>query len=524
MSKPVNFLVSFRGRLMLLMTAFLLLTVVLVIVLDRWAEKRVRAEVLDQNELVKQIVGTSLGGFAESLSMALKNLNTEQYLYEQIAAGGLPANIKHVIVADQAGRVADSTDQVLIKKHVFVPTTPVAQNRFGDPVGDESDFSGEQINTYYLPFTTAKGLYWIVIVEQRQAVMNEIQDSSQRLADRTRMLSFVRIAGTTGFLSIALIVAVAAGWQFTRPIKELSEAARKVASGQLDFHLEAKRRDELGQLSFTFNEMIDGLKTKREIEEKLNQSERAAVIGRMTQSIAHDIRNPLNVLKLTLGHFAAKLKPEGQAAGNQFISLVSTMKDEIGRLEGLVNDLLDYGRPGPVSQEVFDMREVLKDSLSGVTAQAEEQSVEVFLELEDTPALVQGDIRRIQSSISNIVVNAVQAMQAGGTLKALLRRRDSVVVVSISDTGKGITDEHLNKIFEPYFSTKQSGFGLGLAVAKKVVEEHGGSIRVESRIGEGTTFTIKLPASDENLFGNKDEARTMPAQADRPAMPRRDKL
>lgn len=486
---------SFRGRLMLLMTAFLLLTVLLVFVLDKWAQKRVSDEAREQNERVKEIVGDSLGGFSEAFSMALKNLSTEQYLYEQIAPGELPANIKHVVIAEQDGTIADSTDRELVHQRFKVPSIAVAQNQLGDPVGDESNFPGEQINTYYLPFTTAKGLYWIVIVEQRQAVIDEIQELSQRLASRTRNLSFVRVAGTTGFLSIALIVAVAAGWQFTRPIKELAEAARKVAAGQLDFRVETIRDDELGQLSFTFNEMIDGLRAKREIEERLHQTERAAVIGRMTQAIAHDIRNPLNVLKLTLGHLGAKFTPQTESTANQFSALVATMKEEVGRLESLVTDLLDYTRPAPVSRAVFDVRDLLKESLSGVRAQAEEQNVELYVEQEDTPTLVLGDARRIKSSISNIVVNAVQAMPGGGTLSALLRRQAGLVEVRISDTGKGISNEHLDKIFEPYFSTKQTGFGLGLAVAKKVAEEHGGSITVESRDGEGTTFTLVLPAA-----------------------------
>ena len=499
MSEPMKLFKSFRGRLMFLMTSFLLLTVVLVLGLDRWAQRRVNAEVRSQNERVKEIVGDSLGAFAESLSMALQNLNTEEYLYNRIAPGELPPDIKHIVVTEADGKIGDSTDRDLVDKRIVVPTNAIAQSKLGDPVGDESEFSGEQINTYYLPITTAKGLYWIVIVEQRQAVIDEIQDSSQTLADQTRNLSQVRIAATSGLLSVALAVAVIVGWRFTQPIGELAEAARKVAAGRLDFRVTTTRRDELGQLSFTFNEMIDGLKAKREIEERLHQAERAAVIGRMTQAIAHDIRNPLNVLKLTLGHFAAKMKPEAERAASQFSSLVATMKDEIGRLEGLVNDLLDYSRPGPVSREVFDMRELLKESISAVSTQAEEQTIQVRFQQDDTPALVLGDMRRIQSSISNIVVNAMQAMQGGGALTAVLRTRDSSVEVSISDTGKGISAEHLSKIFEPYFSTKQTGFGLGLAVAKKVVEEHGGTISVESRVEEGTTFKIKLPAANQKF-------------------------
>lgn len=146
MSEPMKLFKSFRGRLMLLMTAFLLLTVVLVLGLDRWAQKRVSVEVRNQNERVKEIVGVSLGAFAESLSMALQNLNTEEYLYNRIAPGELPPDIKHIVVAEKDGKVADSTDRDLVHKRILVPTRAVAQNQLGDIRRLQSSISNIVVN------------------------------------------------------------------------------------------------------------------------------------------------------------------------------------------------------------------------------------------------------------------------------------------------------------------------------------------------------------------------------------------
>jgi len=128
-------------------------------------------------------------------------------------------------------------------------------------------------------------------------------------------------------------------------------------------------------------------------------------------------------------------------------------------------------------------------------AQADIQGVEISLEQEDEPTRVVGDAERLKSCLSNLAINALQAMPAGGKLIARVHRIQAQVELTISDTGIGISQESLSKIFEPYFSTKQSGFGLGLAVTKKIIEDHHGSIDVQSEINRGTKFTVRLPAA-----------------------------
>ncbi|HLG14617.1 MAG TPA: ATP-binding protein [Blastocatellia bacterium] len=490
----IRFLLTFRARLMLLLTSFLLLTIVLVLALDKWAQKRADDEVARQSAQVREAFNTSFGDFAEAVKLALQRFNTEKYLYQEVPE--LPPTVQHIIVADQNGMVVDSDVREVVDKQITVPAqlhgTSAAQNL--DPVEGEVQIHGGLIRTYNIPLTTAKGPYWVVIVMQQQAIINQIDTSSQMLASRNRQLSNYRLGATAGLLILALAIAVIIGWRFTRPINQLAGAAHRVAAGDLDFRVPVTRPDEIGKLASTFNEMIDGLRSKRELEEKLNQAERAAVIGRLTQAVAHEIRNPLNVINLSIDHVGSKFAPEDETRRRQLDKILASIKDEVARLKRLVNDLLNYGRPAQLGIGTVELRALVEETLALVRPQADEQHVRVSLEADGSPAEVRGDRERLKSCVSNLAINALQAMPGGGELIARVRRSDGAVELSISDTGVGISEEALSKVFEPYFSTKQTGFGLGLAVTKKIVEDHRGSIEVRSHLSRGTTFTVKLPS------------------------------
>jgi signal transduction histidine kinase len=310
-------------------------------------------------------------------------------------------------------------------------------------------------------------------------------------------LSDYRLWATSGLLLLALAIAVVIGWRFTRPIKQLASAARRVAAGSLDFKVKIRRADEVGQLAHTFNEMIAGLKSKRQLEEKLNHSERSAVIGRLTAAVAHEIRNPLNVINLSIDHVSTKFAPADPNERMQFTRILSSVKDEIARLKHLVSDLLNYGRPAQLAVRVIDLRELVQETMALIRPQAEAQSVTLEVEEDQSPVEVLGDRERLKSCLSNITINALQAMPGGGCLIAQVHRHDGFVEVNLRDNGVGISQDAISKIFEPYFSTKQSGFGLGLAVTKKIVEEHHGSIEVTSEVNRGTTFSMRIPAAED---------------------------
>lgn len=498
MSDNVKFFMSFRVRLMLLLTSFLLLTIVLVLALDQWAQRRAAEEVAQQSEQVKDAVNNGFSDIVEAFGLAIHNLNSDQYLYKQIQEGKvtLPQTVEHIIVADQYGKVSDTTLEELKDKTISVPDTEAIQKYSGDPVEGELQLHGELSKTYDVPITSAKGLYWIVIVTNPQSVFSKIDDASQQLANRSRDLSNVRLLATTGLLMLALAMVVIVGWSFTTPIQKLARSAQRVASGDLDFKVDIERRDEVGQLASTFNEMIDGLKSKRELEDKLNNAERQAAIGRLTQAVAHEIRNPLNVINLSIDHVATRYAPEDEKRREQFSRILLSIRDEVARLKRLLSDLLNYGRPPRLAMETVDLSKLVDDTIDLIRPQADEQGVQVSVERDRGPAEVRGDRERLKSCISNIAINALQAMPNGGTLRTHINQVNGSVEVTISDTGVGIAEDALGKVFEPYFSTKQAGFGLGLAVTKAVVEEHKGSIEVKSQPQLGTTFIVRLPSAD----------------------------
>jgi len=499
MSDRVRFFMSFRARLMLLLTSFLLLTIVVVLALDNWTRKRANEEVEVQSEEVKNAVKEGFSDFAVAIGIAIENLSSERYLYKQIEAGEveLPRTVEHIIVADKDGKVSDTTWRELDGGHINVPDQEVIDEGPVDPVEGNVQIHGGTSKTYSIPFTSSKGLYWIVIVTKQGAIINKIDDATRTLTDKSRELSNIRLLATGGLLVMALAIAVMIGWRFTQPIQEMARAARRVAAGNLDFRVDVDRRDEVGQLATTFNEMIDGLRSKRELEEKLNQAERSAAIGRLTQSVAHEIRNPLNVINLSIDHVGSKYAPDDEPRRTQLNRILSTIKDEVERLKRLVNDLLNYGRPPRLAVENVDINKLFEETMALIRPQAEEQRVQVTVEEDGLAVEVRGDRERLKSCLSNIAINALQAMPNGGKLSARITKSNGLVEVSISDTGVGITEEALSKIFEPYFSTKQTGFGLGLAVTKAIIEEHQGSIAVASTPGAGTTFTVKLPAATD---------------------------
>ena len=350
-------------------------------------------------------------------------------------------------------------------------------NRFPDPTS--------QGEAHALPLDTSQGRWYVMVL-----LKSDKSEAAWRAAQPLLV--------TLGVLSISTLITFWLVWRFTRPIANLSNSARRVAKGDLCVRVPGEdRTDEMGELARNFNEMTAELEKSKELEEQLQQAEKSAVIGRLGSAIAHEIKNPLNYINLTLDHLRSKFAPVETDDRAKFEKLTSQLKAEVARINGQINDFLNYSRPARADLKPVEARQVVEDSLRLVEAQAEENNIRISVVEHENVPQVMADPEVLRSVFNNLFINAVQAMGGGGgKLSVKISPENGFVRFEVADTGGGIPEENLSKIFEPYFSTKETGTGLGLAIAQKIVDVHHGTIRVESTVNDGTKFVVQLPKAN----------------------------
>jgi len=270
-----------------------------------------------------------------------------------------------------------------------------------------------------------------------------------------------------------------------------------VAAGDLSARVPAAGSDELGALARTFNEMVERLGESRALEERLRVAERSTAMGRFASALAHEIRNPLNSISLTIDHLRTRLAPEGEAQQAEFQTLTSTLKAEVRRLNRLVGDFLSSGQPARLDPRPCDVGAVVHETATLVQHKARDQAIRVDVDVAVGLPTTLADPELLKTCFLNLVLNAFEAMPSGGRLGLAARPEGGAdareIAVLISDTGVGMSPEAAASAFEPYFSTKEAGVGLGLALVSRIVEGHGGSIALDSTPGEGTSVRILLP-------------------------------
>jgi two-component system, NtrC family, sensor histidine kinase PilS len=240
------------------------------------------------------------------------------------------------------------------------------------------------------------------------------------------------------------------------------------------------------------------LSTIKQMEQRMRQADRLAAVGRLSANMAHEIRNPLASISGAVEALARDLPPDHTRS-----QLVEIVLRESARLNQIVGDFLEYARPAPMAPIEINMAEILDEVLLLIEHRTLPANLKVAREYGDALP-TRADPQRLRQAVWNLCLNAVQAMPEGGELRVgarPLRERGGRLQISITDTGQGIADGDLPHIFEPFFSTKPEGSGIGLALVYRVVEEHGGSIEVRSRVGEGTTFILTLPAPESAARG-----------------------
>jgi len=229
----------------------------------------------------------------------------------------------------------------------------------------------------------------------------------------------------------------------------------------------------------------------RETQEQLVRSEKLAAIGQLAGGVGHELRNPLGAIKNAVYYIRGKVAQNELAQKEPRVTeFLDIMDDEINSSDKIINDLLGFSRVGKPSVSSTRIEKVIDDALSHVPSL---ENIELVKRLDTDLPEVEVDTEQIRQVLVNILVNAAQAMPEGGELTIGTGQRDKFLEVEITDSGCGISQEAIGKIFDPLFTTKAKGIGLGLAVCRSIIERHEGSIDVKSEVGKGTTFTIRLP-------------------------------
>jgi signal transduction histidine kinase len=301
-----------------------------------------------------------------------------------------------------------------------------------------------------------------------------------------------------GGILLAILLSSWAAARVTHPVEQLAHAAQEVAAGNWNARVDVLGDDELGQLADSFNRMTTELLGQKE---RLMQAERVAAWRELARRLAHELKNPLFPLQLTVENLVRARQQTPEQFEEVFRESSRTLLAEIANLKAIIGRFSEFSKmPQPQLQRV-QVNEVIRGAVQLFQAQLEapgRAKISCDLQLDPHLGAISADAELLHRAISNLVLNAMDAMPQGGTLTLRTRDYGGHVVIEVVDTGAGLTPEECERIFTPYYTSKEHGTGLGLAIVQSVVSDHGGRIHAQSSPGRGTTFVIELPRNAES--------------------------
>jgi two-component system nitrogen regulation sensor histidine kinase NtrY len=311
---------------------------------------------------------------------------------------------------------------------------------------------------------------------------------------RSQIRSAALLAAGAGLI-LAILLSSWAATRVTRPVEELARAAREVAVGNWNTTVKVKTEDEIGELAESFNRMTRDLLDHRE---RLVQAERVAAWRELARRLAHELKNPLFPLQLTVENLLRARDQGQQQFDETFRESSATLLAEISNLKNIIGRFSDFSKmPQPHFQSV-DLRELCESAIKLHQAQLTKAGISCNLELSPGNTIA-ADPELLHRALSNIILNAIEAMPDGGTINLRGNCHQDSVRIEVADTGSGLAPEQSAQLFTPYYTSKPHGTGLGLPIVQSIVSDHGGRISAVSEPGRGTTFIIELPANRDKL-------------------------
>ena len=374
--------------------------------------------------------------------------------------------------------------------------------------------------------------------EGKQGIFaNEMLLEAIRISDKQIKYSYVMILTVVGVTMLfGIVLTIFIPRMITKPIQSLFNAAESVAGGDYSVRLrDVKTSSEISTLVRAFNNMIDNIEKKsgelqnkneeimnllettrrfnelleyeiaqatREVEEKhweLMKAEKLAAIGELATGVAHEVRNPLSGIGLAL----ELMKDETE--NEEHKQTIRDILNEISRLERIVKGLFQLGHPKSIQLIECTPNDIVERALNLVSMKAKEKGVTIRKDLACGGSFFV-DHEQIEQVILNLLINGIEATGGSGEVRVETKCSNGSVEISVSDTGCGVPDEEMDKILQPFYSTKERGTGLGLAISSRIVEAHKGKLHITSRVGEGSTFVVEIPNDLNVELGTADQA------------------
>lgn len=288
--------------------------------------------------------------------------------------------------------------------------------------------------------------------------------------------------------------------RITRPLNALMDGVRRVGSGDMRFSIPEIGNDEVSELAGSFNRMTEALARRddelRKNQEQIVQSGKLAAIGELAAGVAHEIGNPLAAVSGYIQLLRA------QNPGEQSAHYLDMMEKEVGFIDTTIRELIEFARPDSEERETVDLNETAEEALRILSFHKSSGDVKIVRKLSEKGASTVGSRKEVMQAALNVALNAVQAMPGGGTMEFVVAAAgehtgvpEGRTGILVSDTGPGIPEESMRRIFDPFYTTKPGGTGLGLSITYRIVERHSGKMTVENRPGGGVTFKLLFPAA-----------------------------
>ena len=469
------------AKLVIIMLTLLIIAVFILFTLNQ----------LSQNDLVQEIQESSTE-VSKAIQMSVEDLtsadDTQTSRLTEYMKQARTKGINEINIINNEGEIIDSSDPAKVGKKRDVHK--MEKGLKATPGRRSTTTTGSSLKPYNLTVP--------IIVGDEQLGFIQINMLLDNIRDIQHANFLRRLLGTIMVFLFGITLSLFLARRYTNPIHRLVDGVKKVAAGDLTVIFPVQVTDEIGELARSCNEMVEQLRERQTLEQRLNEAEHLSKVGQLASGIAHEIRNPLNYISLAIDHLKEEFRTDCPERSRELAAIADNIKEEVRKANYMVLNFMNYGRPLKLRRMVVPYRDIVTKALVLLEGKLAEQKIRVVLQIPaDLPPLCV-DPELMRNCITNFITNAGQAMPEGGTitLGATYAPDERLIRLFFSDQGVGIPPEDLDKIFQPYFTSKEAGIGLGLAITERIIREHGGEIGIVSDVGAGTTFTVTLPAEN----------------------------